>query len=284
MQLIEDLETFLNTRSRIKEDIGLVPTMGFLHEGHKALIREARKDCSIVIVTIFINPTQFAPNEDLDTYPRNLPGDLEICEQLGVDYVFAPNSFSVLYPEGFCTFVECKIGLPETNPSSEGAFRPHFFRGVATVVAKLFNIVRPNKAYFGQKDAQQCAVIQRMVIDLNQNVDIVVVPTVREKDGLAMSSRNAYLSVEEREKATILYRMLQKAKELYTAGMLDVNRMKEELENLAAQVDGFHLHYVSICNPKTFKEYENQIPSCDTLVCVAGTLGKARLIDNILLN
>ncbi|GJD10404.1 Pantothenate synthetase [Galdieria sulphuraria] len=221
---------------------------------------------------------------DLDTYPRNLPGDLRICEELEVDFVFAPDSFSILYPEGFCTFVECKIGLPGTNPKSEGAFRPHFFRGVATVVAKLFNIVKPSKAYFGQKDAQQCSVVQRMVVDLNLNVEIIIVPTVREADGLAMSSRNAYLTKEERERATILYQMLQRAKELYLKGITVIDRIREEMESLARQVDGFHLHYVSICDPKTFIEYENEIPPSDTLVCVAGTLGKARLIDNIRLN
>ncbi|GJD10405.1 Pantothenate synthetase [Galdieria sulphuraria] len=284
MQLIKDLNTFSAIRSGLEGEIGLVPTMGFLHEGHKALIRRARMECSILFVTIFVNPTQFAPGEDLDTYPRNLPGDLRICEELEVDFVFAPDSFSILYPEGFCTFVECKIGLPGTNPKSEGAFRPHFFRGVATVVAKLFNIVKPSKAYFGQKDAQQCSVVQRMVVDLNLNVEIIIVPTVREADGLAMSSRNAYLTKEERERATILYQMLQRAKELYLKGITVIDRIREEMESLARQVDGFHLHYVSICDPKTFIEYENEIPPSDTLVCVAGTLGKARLIDNIRLN
>ncbi|GJQ11463.1 hypothetical protein GpartN1_g3254.t1 [Galdieria partita] len=284
MQLIKDLNTFSATRSRLEGEIGLVPTMGFLHEGHKALIRKARMECSILIVTIFVNPTQFAPGEDLDTYPRNLPNDLSICEELEVDYVFAPESVSVLYPEGFCTFVECKIGLPETNPRSEGAFRPHFFRGVATVVTKLFNIVKPSKAYFGQKDAQQCSVIQRMVVDLNLNIEIVIVPTVREADGLAMSSRNAYLTKEERGKAIILFQMLQKAKQLYLEGITNASRIREEMEVLAKQVDGFRLHYISICDPKTFIEYENEIPSSNTLVCVAGTLGKARLIDNICLN
>eukprot|EP00871_Galdieria_phlegrea_P004323 jgi/Galph1/4892/GphlegSOOS_G3531.1 len=299
IQVIQDLESFYAIRSKLQGLIGLVPTMGFLHEGHKALIRRARSECDIVIVTIFVNPTQFAPNEDFGSYPRNLESDVAICEALEVDYILTPKHSSVIYGEGFCTFVECKIGLPETNPRSEGAFRPHFFKGVATVVAKLFNITP--ESVFGQKDAQQCAVIRRMVIDLNFNIDIVVLPTVREEDGVAMSSRNAYLTEEERKKASILIRMLQLGKQLYlkgphclfpgltytdkrTIGVLDVTSITTAMETLANTVEGFHLHYISICDPDTFTEYNETILSRGALICVAGTLGKARLIDNILLD
>ena len=197
-------------RALLPEPVGLVPTMGYLHEGHLSLVRRARKECASVAASIFVNPTQFGANEDLSKYPRNLESDLTLLEEAGADLVWTPTP-EIMYPPGFQTWVEVE-GL--TQPL-EGAVRPGHFRGVTTVVAKLFNAVQPQKAYFGQKDAQQAAVLRRMTRDLDFPIEIVICPTVREKDGLAMSSRNSYLSPEERQAATVLFRALSAAQAAY---------------------------------------------------------------------
>jgi len=199
----------LELRSQGKT-IGFVPTMGYFHEGHLSLMRRARQECDVVVVSIYVNPLQFGPREDFNRYPRDLQRDLKMAEEVGVDIVFAPKDED-MYPEGYQTFVE----VTELTRSLEGFYRPGHFRGVTTVVAKLFNIVLPHKAYFGEKDFQQLRVVQRMVRDLNFPVEIVPCPTVRETDGLAMSSRNTYLNTEERRAATVLYRALKAADELF---------------------------------------------------------------------
>ena len=206
----------------LPEPVGLVPTMGYLHEGHLSLVRLARSECASVVVTIFVNPTQFGPKEDLGAYPRDLPRDLALLEGEGVDLVWMPPA-DEMYPPGFQTWVT----VEEVTLPLEGSLRPGHFRGVATVVAKLFNAVQPDKAYFGQKDAQQAVVIRQMARDLNFNLEVVVCPIVREPDGLAMSSRNTYLNPDERRAATVLYRALTAARQAFEAGEVDADCLRQ---------------------------------------------------------
>ncbi len=259
------------------KSIGFVPTMGALHEGHLSLVRQARKENDVVVVSIFVNPTQFGPNEDFERYPRQFDKDKELLEKENVEYVFYP-SVSDMYPEGYETYVY----LEKLHKHLCGLSRPGHFRGVATVVAKLFNIVQPDKAYFGQKDYQQALIIKKMVRDLNFPVEIVVMPIVRESDGLAMSSRNMYLSPEERKNATVLYRSLQKAKELIKAGERDVRKIKKEMEKIISSVPS-RIDYVEIVHPETLESLE-VIPEKGSIdrvvVAVAVFIGSARLIDN----
>jgi pantoate--beta-alanine ligase len=259
------------------KSIGFVPTMGALHEGHLSLVRQARKENDIVVVSIFVNPTQFGPNEDFERYPRQFDKDKELLERENVDYIFYP-SVSEMYPEGYETYVYLEK-LPEHLC---GLSRPGHFRGVATVVAKLFNIVQPDKAYFGQKDYQQALIIKKMVRDLNFPIEIVVMPIVREYDGLAMSSRNMYLSHEERKNANVLYKSLQRAKELIKGGERDVNKIKKEMEKIISSVPS-RIDYIEIVHPETLDSLE-VIPGKGVIdrvvVAVAVFIGSARLIDN----
>ncbi len=258
------------------ELIGFVPTMGYLHEGHLELVRRARAENQTVVVSIFVNPTQFGPSEDFATYPRDPERDLAMLEKERTDIVFMPDT-EEMYPEGFSSWVE----VERVTERLEGAFRPGHFRGVATVVAKLFNIVEPTKAYFGQKDAQQLLVIKKMVADLNMNLEIVAVPTVREPDGLAMSSRNIYLNPEERRAALVLWKALGLAKGLWERGERDAGRIRGEMIALINSEPLAKIDYVSIADPDTLLELDRI--DRPALVSMAVRIGRTRLIDNITL-
>ena len=257
-------------------ELGLVPTMGFLHEGHLSLVRRAKAECGAVAVSIFVNPAQFGPGEDLARYPRDLDRDLSLLRGEGVDLVFAPAAETV-YPAGFSTRVEVS-GVAEPL---EGARRPGHFSGVATVVAKLFNIVQPTRAYFGQKDAQQCVVIARMVRDLDLPVEVVVAPTVREPDGLALSSRNVYLTAEERAAAPVLHRALLEAQRLFAAGERDGERLRGAMRQVIGAEPAVEIDYVSVAAPETLVEADRTAEIA--LASLAARLGRTRLIDNLIL-
>jgi len=256
--------------------VGLVPTMGYLHEGHLSLIRRAREECDHVIVSIFVNPTQFGPKEDLSKYPRDLDRDLSLLEPLGVDLVWMPTA-EIMYPPGYQTWVEVE-GI--TQPL-EGSMRPGHFRGVTTVVAKLFNAVQPDNAYFGQKDAQQATVIRQMTRDLNFPLEIVVCPIVREPDGLAMSSRNVYLDPEQRRAATVLSRSLRAAQEAYEQGERDAEKLRGKMKEVLAGEPLAQVQYVSCADYDTLEELETVTGKA--LLSMAVFMGKTRLIDNIVL-
>jgi pantoate--beta-alanine ligase len=268
-----DLRT---TRLSFSGTVGLVPTMGYLHEGHLSLIRRAGEECDHVVVSIFVNPTQFGPKEDLSKYPRDLERDLSLIEPLGVDLVWTPSA-EEMYPQGYQTWVEVEA---ITRPL-EGAMRPGHFRGVTTVVAKLFNAVQPHKAYFGQKDAQQAAVIRQMTRDLSYPIEIVVCPIVREPDGLAMSSRNVYLDADHRKAATVLFRSLSAAKELYEAGERNAEKLGGKMKEVLASEPLAEVQYVSCADYDTLEELD-QIKG-KTLLSMAVLVGKTRLIDNLVL-
>lgn len=255
---------------------GLVPTMGYLHAGHLSLVRRARQENDRTAVSIYVNPTQFAPTEDLDKYPRDLEGDLGLLRDEGVDLVFTPTD-RVMYPPGFQTVVE----VQEITRLLEGTSRPTHFRGVATVVAKLLNIVQPAHAYFGQKDAQQAAVIRRMVADLNINVQIVVCPIVREPDGLAMSSRNARLTHEARRQAPVLFRALSTAQGAYRDGERQASVLRAHMQSTIAKASLARLDYVSVADPESLEELE--LVTGGALLSLAVFFGDVRLIDNLLL-
>jgi len=250
--------------------------MGYLHEGHLSLARRAREECKSVTVSIFVNPTQFAPHEDLSKYPRDLERDLHMLESVGVDLVWTPTP-EIMYPPDFQTWVE----VQEVTKGLEGAQRPGHFRGVTTVVAKLFNAVQPNKAYFGQKDAQQAAVIRQMTTDLNFPIEIVVCPIVREPDGLAMSSRNVYLEPAQRKAATVLYRALGAAKAAHDGGERDANRLRHVMKQTIESEPLAQLQYVSCADYHTLQELEKVTGK--TLLSMAVFFGKTRLIDNLVL-
>jgi pantoate--beta-alanine ligase len=275
-------KTIAETRSAIKslrlagKTIGFVPTMGALHEGHLALVRAARRQCDAVIASIFVNPTQFGPNEDLARYPRPFEQDCALLEAEGVDLLFAPAS-EEMYPEGATTFVT----VEDLSSRLDGASRPGHFRGVATVVAKLFHIVQPDVAFFGQKDAAQVAVLRRMVRDLNFDLEIAVIPTVREPDGLAMSSRNRYLSPQERKSALALSQALSVMESMANTGERDSDRLLTEGRRKLATEPGVRLDYLSIVHPETLEPLENV--ASGALIAVAAYVGTTRLIDNILL-
>jgi len=263
-------------RSVLRQPVGLVPTMGYLHAGHLSLVRRARQECASVVASIFVNPTQFGPTEDLAKYPRDLDRDLRLLSDAGVDVVWTPTPED-MYPPGFQTWVTVD-GL--TTPL-EGAVRPGHFRGVTTVVAKLFNGVLPQKAYFGQKDAQQAAVIRRMTNDLNFPIDIVVCPTVREPDGLAMSSRNTYLNPEERRAATVLFRALSIAQKAYQNGERSAPALRRIVQETVALEHLVQLQYVSCADFETLQELEQV--NRRALLSIAALVGKTRLIDNFIL-
>jgi pantoate--beta-alanine ligase len=257
--------------------IGFVPTMGALHAGHASLIDAAASRCDFVVVSIFVNPTQFGPTEDLNRYPRPFEKDLEICRKHGVDVVFAPTA-AEMYPRENLTWVT----VEKLTDRLCGASRPGHFRGVATVCTKLFNIVGPDVAFFGQKDAQQSLVIQRMVADLNMPLEIVVCPTVREPDGLAMSSRNQYLSPQERKDATQIYKSLKLCRELIEAGERQVDVLRDRMREVLAQVPSMNVEYICITDARTLDELDRVHGRA--LVAVAVRMPSARLIDNILVD
>jgi len=256
--------------------IGFVPTMGAFHAGHLALMRRARHESDFVVASIFVNPTQFGPSEDLAKYPRDLESDVRKAEAEGVDAVFAP-SVDEIYPEGFGACVE----VERLSEVLEGASRPGHFRGVATVVAKLFNIVSPDRAYFGMKDYQQLKVIQKMVRDLGSNIDVVAVPTVRESDGLAMSSRNAYLNAQERAAAAILYRALKLAEDRVRSGERDAAAVETAARDLIESEPLARIDYVAVVDPETLESVERI--TGPVVVALAVRIGETRLIDNMLI-
>jgi pantoate--beta-alanine ligase len=270
------LEELRPARAGLKGKVGFVPTMGFLHAGHISLVQLAKKECDSVVASIFVNPTQFGPKEDLTAYPRDLPGDLHKLDAAEVDLVWLPTP-DVMYPAGFSTWVEVE-GVSEPL---EGAARLGHFRGVATVVAKLFNAVQPHKAYFGQKDAQQVAVLKQMSRDLNFPLEIVVGSTLREADGLAMSSRNTYLNPDERKAAAVLHRALQAAKSAYLAGERDGEALRALMQQIITTEPLARPVYVSCADSRTLQELDTVEQSA--LLSMAVFIGKTRLIDNIVI-
>jgi len=276
MNVVTTLDELRMARKRLAVPLGLVPTMGALHEGHLSLVRRAKAECKSVAVSIFVNPTQFGPQEDLSKYPRDLQRDLALLETLDVDLVWTPTPDG-MYPPGFQTWVAVD-GL--TSPL-EGAIRPEHFRGVTTVVTKLFNAFQPEKAYFGQKDAQQVAVIRRMALDLDFPIEIVTCPTMREADGLAMSSRNMYLDPNERRAATVLYRALSAARSVYEQGERSAESLRQIVTETFAHEPLAQLQYVSCADYDTLQEME--IIDNKALLSMAAFVGKTRLIDNFIL-
>lgn len=277
MRVIENNQGMALACRESRRSLGLVPTMGALHAGHIALVRRARQDSATLAVSIFVNPAQFGPQEDLALYPRDLERDLALLEVEGVDLVFTPGPEEI-YPPGFDTWID----PGKLAARLEGAVRPGHFRGVATVVTKLFNVVRPDRAYFGQKDGQQLAVIRQLVQDLNLSASIVVVPTVRDADGLALSSRNEYLTAEQRKAAPVIYQSLAWIEELWRGGLNDAKSLRTaarkllEAEPLVDEVD-----YVSVANAETLEELD-QI-QVRAMASVAVRMGRTRLIDNMIL-
>jgi pantoate--beta-alanine ligase len=273
---ILEMQSLAESLRRKGSTLGFVPTMGFLHEGHLALMRRARQACHVVVVSIFVNPTQFGPNEDFERYPRDEEGDRKKCEAAGVDVLFMPIA-SEMYPEKPSVFVTVE-GISEIL---EGKVRPGHFRGVATVVNKLFNIVKPHKAFFGQKDFQQCTVVKRMVKGLNLDVEIVALPTVRAQDGLAMSSRNSYLNTDERRAAPVIFRALSAARDLFLAGAKEPEKIKNEIRVILQGEPGVTIEYIELVDPENLAPLE--IPRNTMAILVAVRLGRTRLIDNLLI-
>jgi pantoate--beta-alanine ligase len=276
MKLLRTVCELRDYRENLAGTIGLVPTMGFLHFGHLSLVGQSKSDCDHSIVSIFVNPTQFGPNEDFNSYPRDTDHDLDLLERAGVDAVFLP-SVEEMYPQGMDTFV-----VPgKIAEKLEGAVRPSHFRGVATVVLKLFNLVQPQKAYFGQKDAQQVAVIKKMVTDLNIPISIVVMPIIRERDGLAMSSRNTYLSIEEHQGATVLFRSLKIAEGMINANEKHPEVVKQKMTDYISTEKLARIDYISIAANDTLDE--QAIIVKPVLISLAVRFGRTRLIDNLVL-
>jgi pantoate--beta-alanine ligase len=280
MDIVNDIGLMHRTAEGIRQDgkrIGFVPTMGYLHPGHLSLVRRARELSQVVVVSLFVNPTQFGPAEDYDTYPRDLPRDIDLLEEAGCDILFQPAA-EQMYPPEHSTFVEVQ-GLTETLC---GASRPGHFRGVTTVVAMLFEIVKPHLAVFGQKDAQQAIIIRRMAADLHQDIEIVVAPTVREPDGLAMSSRNEYLSPGERQEAPALYRALQWARSRIEEGERRSDALIEGMRQRIESESTGRIDYIAVVDTDRLQPLEEV--SGEVLVALAVKFGRARLIDNIILN
>lgn len=263
---------------RENKTVALVPTMGALHEGHLRLVSEARQMCDVVIVSIFVNPTQFNDKRDLEKYPRDLTSDAAVLTEYEVDYIFAPE-VEEIYPNGFSTYVYVE-NLAETL---EGASRPGHFRGVATIVTILLNTVRPDFAFFGQKDAQQCAVIKRLTLDLGFDTEIITVPTIREENGLAMSSRNTRLTAEEREKASVIYQGLREAKLAFRSGERNATTLEQIVRNKIESEPLARIDYVAVVDNQTFEPLE-YVGETEVLIAVAAFFGDVRLIDNTLLN
>ena len=276
MIVIENIPDMVYLRLNLKEPVGFVPTMGYLHEGHMSLVKKARAENRTVIASIYVNPTQFGPNEDLAKYPRNLERDLAMLDKEGTDPVFFPEDKD-MYPAGYDTWVT----VDNLTKPLEGNVRPTHFRGVTTVVTKLFNIVRPTNAYFGQKDAQQALVIKKMAADLNMNLKVVVCPTIREPDGLAMSSRNVYLNPEQRKAAPVLYKSLQMAQELFANGEKNADVILGQMTTLIQKEPLGKIDYISISDTETLAELK--IIKKTALVSMAVKFGNTRLIDNVIL-
>jgi pantoate--beta-alanine ligase len=276
MKTANSIDALRKARAKLKGSIGFVPTMGALHEGHVSLMRRSAKENKHTIVSIFVNPSQFGPSEDLAKYPRTLKDDLAFCKKAGVDLVFTPTS-EMIYPKGYDTWVE----VSELSKPMCGEFRPGHFKGVATVVCKLFNLVQPTRAYFGRKDAQQLAVLTRMVADLNMSLEVVPCETVREPDGLAMSSRNRYLSASERERALCISRALFEVQRRYERGERDVSHLTSVMESaLGAEMD--EVQYADVRRLADLTEFGDKIDA-PALAAVAGYVGSTRLIDNVVL-
>jgi pantoate--beta-alanine ligase len=273
---ITSLRAYLRAAREDGKSVGFVPTMGALHEGHLTLMRKARSECDVVVASIFVNPTQFAPGEDFEKYPRDLRKDSVLSQKAGVDALFVPAPDQI-YPPGGSTVVE----VPDVTRRWEAEVRPDHFRGVATVCAKLFNIVQPGRAYFGQKDYQQLKVIERMVADLHFEIKIVAVPTVREPDGLALSSRNVYLSPEERTAATLLSAALNAARQAYEAGEREPAQLESIMRGVVADAPPVNLEYAAVADIETLEP----LPQVDdrAVLLVAARVGQTRLIDNAML-
>jgi pantoate--beta-alanine ligase len=278
MKRVITLPELRRARAKLSEPVGLVPTMGFLHDGHLSLVRAARDECKSVIVSIFVNPTQFGPKEDMETYPHDIHQDLNLLEVEGVDLVWLP-THQIMYPPCFQTWVD----VEEVSQPLEGGKRPGHFRGVTTVVAKLFNAVQPHKAYFGQKDAQQVVVVKRMVQDLDFPLDLVVIPIAREKDGLAMSSRNVYLDEAQRKSAPVLQRALIAAHAAYDSGERDAEKLRQIMTDTINAEPLAEQQYVSCAHPETLEELD-KVGEEGALLSMAVYFGKTRLIDNLILS
>lgn len=276
MKQVVSLADLSKACSGLPKPIGLVPTMGYLHDGHLSLVRAARAQCASVVVTIFVNPMQFGPSEDLTAYPRDVERDLELLEKEGVDLVWTPTT-AELYPPDFQTWVTVDV----ISKPLEGAQRPGHMRGVSTVVSKLFNAVRPHKAYFGQKDAQQAQVIRQLIRDLNYPIELVVCPTVREADGLAMSSRNTYLTPEERRAATVLWQALDFARDSFESGQHQAGALREIMLDVLGEEPLAQVQYVSCAHPQTLEELHGTVEQA--LLSMAVFIGETRLIDNLVI-
>lgn len=273
MRIIETVSSIRQVSQQITRPLGLVPTMGYLHDGHVSLVNRAKSDNHSVVVSIFVNPKQFDLTEDLTGYPRNLQRDIEILEDLDVNFVFVPK-VSEIYPENYATYVD----VGEMSHKMEGSSRPGHFLGVTTVVTKLFNIMRPDRAYFGQKDGQQAVIVKRLVRDLNFETEIVIVPTVREYDGLAMSSRNSRLTVQQREAATVINRALSEAIYMWESGVTDSVTLRRTVEKVVSTEPLAKLDYVSISDVDTLDELNNVYS--EGMISVAVWFDNVRLIDN----
>ncbi len=273
---IEEVRNEVKAWKRAGQTVGLVPTMGYLHEGHQSLMKHARKDCDKVVVSVFVNPMQFGPNEDLDSYPRDMERDQAVCNEAGVDLIFHPDP-SEMYHDDFSSFVD----MNTLTGNLCGKTRPIHFRGVCTVVSKLFHIVTPDKAYFGQKDAQQLAVIRHMVEDLNEDIEIVGCPIIREEDGLAKSSRNTYLNPDERKAALCLSRAIFAGEKLAKAGETDAAVIRKTMVDIIEAEPLAQIDYVQIVDFKTLKDVE--LVQGTTLAAMAVYIGKTRLIDNFII-
>ncbi len=277
IQSIKKMQTISANLRRDGKSVGFVPTMGALHDGHLSLIKQARKDNDVVVVSIFVNPTQFAPGEDFERYPRDLSKDISLCKGEGVDIIFYPR-INQIYPEDYKTYVI----VNELSDVLCGRFRPGHFRGVTTIVAKLFNIIQPEIAYFGQKDAQQAIIIQQMKRDLNIPVKIRIMPIVRDSDGLALSSRNRYLTHTEREGASILFESLRKAKQMVNQGINDSRLIIRRMRGIIKKNKYAQIQYINIVDLNTLKPVEKVKQR--TLIALAVYIGNTRLIDNIIVN
>jgi len=273
---VERMREISRDLRRKAKEVGLVPTMGAFHEGHLSLIREARRRDEVVVVSLFVNPLQFGPSEDYEQYPRDLERDVALASCLGVDFLFAPSAEEI-YPQRFDTYVTVE-GL---SGKLCGISRPGHFRGVTTVVAKLFNLILPRRAYFGQKDAQQAIIVGKMIRDLDWDIELVMLPTVREEDGLAMSSRNLYLSQQERQEATVLYRSLCWAAERIKAGEKEAGGIREGIREMISSMPSARIDYISVVDPETLEEIERI--EGKVLVALAVWFGRARLIDNLII-
>jgi pantoate--beta-alanine ligase len=274
METVNTIPDIRALRQKLNGTVGFVPTMGHLHEGHLALVKRARMENSAIIVSIYVNPAQFGLSKDFASYPRDLNRDLELLRREGVDIIFVPSD-DEMYPPEFSSWIDVR----KITERLEGASRPGHFRGVATVVTKLFNVVQPSRAYFGQKDAQQVVVVKRMVADLNMGIEIVVVPTVRESDGLAMSSRNIYLGPGERQAATILFKALTLARQLWRGGEKNAEKIRRQMTSLIQKEPLAQIDYISIADAETLEELN--LIDRPALASLAVRIGRTRLLDNM---